>query len=202
VDPEVCTCCWNRLLALPDQSLALLYRDSEPHDMRLSRLPSGGTAWRDQGPVGISGWHFSGCPHCGGGLAATGRAGKAVLHGLTWTGKDNTAGLYYSRSGDYGRHWSSPFFLGDSRHKESDIAARASGEVAIVYTHATSLGSPLYWLHSRDQGRHWSKPSALTAPDAKADHPRVIATDKGFRAFWTESREGGGKSWTMAVPSL
>lgn len=202
VDAEVCTCCWNRMAELPDRSMALLYRDSDPHDMNLARLPAGDTAWRHIGPVGIAGWHFSGCPHCGGGLASTGSGGKTVLHGVTWTGKEDAPGLYYSRSGDLGRRWSSPYFIGDGHSRESDIAARSPGEVAIVFTRSTNAGTPLYWLRSRDGGRHWSKPQALTGPEVKADHPRIVAMPTGFRVFWTETRPGGGKTWAMAAPSL
>lgn len=200
LDSAVCTCCWTRISTLPDRSVAVLYRDADPHDMRLLRGPVGDGQWLDLGPVGVAGWHFTGCPHCGGGLVATGNDGKTVLHGVAWTGKDASPGLFYARSPDLGEHWEPPFFLGDGRSRESDIAARSGSDLAIVFTRAGADGTTVYVVRSRDAGAHWSAPVALTSPKASADHPRIVATPWGYRVFWTITRPGGGKILVMAPP--
>jgi hypothetical protein len=201
LDPAVCTCCWTRIGALPDRSVAVLYRDADPHDMRLLRGPLNGGGWLDLGPVGIAGWNFTGCPHCGGGLAITGTGGQTVLHSVAWTGKEESPGLFYSRSSDLGKHWEPPFLLGDGQSRESDIAALSASDLAIVFSRAGAGGAAVYLVRSRDGGRHWSVPVALTPPDANADHPRIVATPWGFRAFWTMARPGGGKALAMAILS-
>jgi hypothetical protein len=200
LDPNVCTCCWIRISALRDRSLAVLYRDADPRDMRLLRSSPGGS-WLDLGPVAISGWTFTGCPHCGGGLVATESEEGAVLHSVAWTGKENSPGLYYARSRDLGQHWSPPFSLGDGLSRESDIAARSPSDLAIVFSRASAEGSAIHLVRSGDGGRHWSAPVALTPPDASADHPRVVSTPWGYRAFWTMARPGGGKVLAMAAPT-
>jgi hypothetical protein len=202
LDPAVCTCCWTRIGTLPDRSIAVLYRDADPHDMRLLRGSSNGRGWLDVGPVGIAGWHFTGCPHCGGGLVATGTGKHPILHGVAWTGKEASPGLFYSRSHDLGKNWEAPFLLGDGQSRESDIAALSLSDLAIVFSRASAEGAAVYLVRSRDGGRHWSAPVALTPPDASADHPRILATPWGFRAFWTMARPGGGKSLAMASLSL
>jgi hypothetical protein len=202
LDPAVCTCCWTRISALPDRSVAVLYRDADPHDMRLLRGPLNNGRWLDLGSVGVGGWHFKGCPHCGGGLVAAGADGKTVLHGVAWTGKESSPGLFYSRSTDLGKHWEPPFFLGDGQSRESDIAVRSGSDLAVVFSRAGADGAAVYFVRSGDGGDHWSDPVALTPPDAGADHPRIVATPRGFSVFWTMSRPGGGKILAMAIPSL
>lgn len=199
LDPATCTCCWNRLQRLSDRGIALLYRDADPHDMRLALLPSGHGRWRDAGAVGRFGWHFTGCPHCGGGLATTGSGRDTILHSVVWTGKEGIAGLYYLRSRNAGAGWSAPLRIGNEQSREGDMAARPDGELALAFVSGGTDGTPVFVRKSPNAGQRWSPPSALTAPHMTADHPRVVATATGFRVFWTESRQGGGKTWAMGA---
>jgi len=198
LDGAVCTCCWNRLAVLPDQSLAVLYRDDDPHDMRLALRPAGQGGWRKQAAVGDFGWRLSGCPHCGGGIASQPGA-KGLLHGVVWSGKEGSAGLYYQNSADQGGHWTPPLLIGDVQSKESDIAVLPDGRVGVVYAGPAAQGEGVWFKESKDLGGHWSEPELLSAASAKADHPRVFATAKGFRVFWTEKRPVGGKVWATAL---
>jgi hypothetical protein len=202
VDATTCTCCWTRLSVLPDQSLLLLYRDDAPHDMRLAGLRRGEGRWRDLGQVGRFDWDFTGCPHCGGGLAVTGGGRGAALHSVVWTGRDGMAGLYYLRSTDRGGHWSPPLQVAGDQARESDIAAQPGGAVGLAFIPGRTAEATVRFQVSRDAGRHWSAPVPLAAPGTIVDHPRVVATSRGFRVFWTEVRPGGGKTWTMAAPSI
>ncbi|MGZ8218495.1 exo-alpha-sialidase [Methylomagnum sp.] len=202
VDATTCTCCWTRLTSLPDHSLLLLYRDDAPHDMRLAGLGHGQDQWRDRGAVGQFGWDFMGCPHCGGGLAVTGAGRGAVLHSAVWTGQDQVAGLYYLRSTDSGAHWSDPMKVAGDQARESDIAAQPDGAVGLAFIPGRTAEAAVHFQVSRDAGRHWSTPTPLAAPGTRVDHPRVAATSQGFRVFWTEARQGGGKTWAMAAPSI
>lgn len=200
VDGNTCTCCWTRLLALPDRSLGLLFRDSNPHDMRFARLRTGQSTWATLSAVGRFDWEFAGCPHCGGGLAASGWAGRMVLHSVIWTGKEQTAGLYYLRSLDGGSHWSEPLRIAGEEARESDIAALADGTLGLAFV--ADRTQPVQFRSSQDEGRTWSAPKALSASGVVADHPRVVATPFGFRVFWTETHAGTGKTWAMAAPSV
>lgn len=197
VDGAVCTCCWNRVAVLPDQSLAVLYRDDDPHDMRLARAEPGGKSWRSLGAVGMFDWHFSGCPHCGGGIAP-GKDG--LLHGVVWSGKEEVAGLYYLNSADRGGHWSPPLRIGGGDSRESDIAALADGRVGVVFA-GPATGSEGVWLvETADAGKTWTAPKRLSADGKAADHPRIVATPRGFRVFWTEQSPPEGKVWAMWPP--
>jgi hypothetical protein len=193
LDPQVCTCCWNRLTVLPGGlGVAALYRDDDPHDMRLARSASDGK-WRNLGAVGAFDWRFNGCPHCGGGIAA----GKGrSLYAVVWSGKDGAEGLYYLHSKDQGGHWSPPLRIGDKQSRESDIAVLGSGRIGVVFAGPFGKDEGVQYIDSKDGGKTWSPPRLLSAKVASADHPRILATAKGFRVFWTE-KQAAGRVWAM-----
>jgi hypothetical protein len=198
LDPAVCTCCWNRITVLPGQSLAVMYRDDAPHDMRLALGSSDGRRWRNAGTVGAFDWQFNGCPHCGGGIAAgPGKAGW--LHGVVWSGKEAAEGLYYLRSADRGGHWSPPLRIGDGRSRESDIAVLPDGRVGVVFAGPADNREGVQFIESTDAGMTWSTPELLSLADAVVDHPRIVATSAGFRVFWTEKQGAGGRVWAMRL---
>jgi len=196
IDGVVCTCCWNRIGIMPDRSVAVLYRDDEPHDMRLAVRHKAG-AWKDLGSVGDFKWHFAGCPHCGGGFASAMRKSGPQLHSVVWTGIESAPGLYYLKSSDLGESWSPPLRLGDSSSREADIAALSARHIAVVYSITTGGKGLIHVRQSRDGGKTWSQEKALTKGPESADHPRIVATPFGFRAFWTERAPGGGRTLTM-----
>lgn len=196
IDGVVCTCCWNRIGILPDQSVSVLYRDDEPHDMRLAVRHRAGV-WKDRGSVGDFKWHFAGCPHCGGGFASAMHKNTAQLHSVVWTGIESAPGLYYLKSADLGQSWSSPYRLGDSTSREADIAALSPRHIAVIYSVTTGGNSLIHVRQSKDGGKTWSQAKVLTKKLKSADHPRIVATPFGFRAFWTERSAGGGRTLTM-----
>lgn len=197
LDSQVCTCCWNRLAALPDGELAVLYRDQAPHDMALARRDAG--AWQRVGPVGAFHWQFYGCPHCGGGMATGGHDGKTALHAVVWTGAPDAGGLYYLQSHDRGVAWSEPLRIGDVRARAADVAALSEAHLAVAYAQSGPDGSRIDWIQSRNGGISWSAPATLAPAAAMADSPRILATPFGFRAFWTESNGAGGKRWRIGL---
>ncbi len=194
VDPAVCTCCWNRIMVLPDQSIAALYRDGDPHDMRLARSSGDGGPWRNLGAVGAFNWRFNGCPHCGGGIAV---GPSKRLHGVVWSGKEGAEGLYYLKSEDLGGHWSPPLRIADGQSRESDIAVLPDGRVGVVFAGPAGETEGVQFMESDGAGKTWTQPLLLSAANASADHPRILATPKGFRAFWTEKRTSSGRVWAM-----
>lgn len=199
VDGKACTCCWNRLTPLSGGGLALLYRDVNPHDMRMARSLSGGESWRIMDKaVGDFEWHFSGCPHCGGGLAETGTGPSTRLHSVIWTGNEAAPGLYYMNSANLGESWSKPLRLGGERDREADIAATTKRDLAVAYVQESQEGAFVTWRRSRDGGKTWTRPIRLSRPNAKADHPRVFSRSSGFAVFWTERSGGEGRRLAAA----
>lgn len=193
IDDSVCTCCWNRLFLLPSGDLSVLYRDVEPHDMTLALQPRNSGHWQRLASVGQFNWQFTGCPHCGGGLAAQPGGSRNLLHGVVWTGQETTPGLFYLRSRDRGKTWKPMLRIGNGHDRQGDVAARGVSRVAIVYSEESAEGSAIRVIQSNNAGAVWSEPRTLTAAGAIADHPRILSTSKGFRVFWTERQDHSGK---------
>lgn len=202
VDGTVCTCCWNRLTTLADDSVVVLYRDDAPHDMKLARKKPQDRAWRPLGTVGAFRWNFTGCPHCGGGLASISESKTIWFHSVVWTGKENMAGLYYLASAYPKLHWSRPIRIADDHAREADIAALSTQTLGIVYSRPVGSGRAIYYRQSNDGGKHWREPQLLSELDHEADHPRILAIPKGFRVFWTERPHQGGRVLKFGFPTL
>jgi hypothetical protein len=198
LDESACTCCWNRIAAVPGQGVVVLYRDQDPHDMRLSRSENAGRSWQSMPAVGDFDWRFAGCPHCGGALTVSASSEQPTLHSLVWTGKPEVSGLYYLRSLNQGQTWSTPYPIGTDRSRRADIAA-ADQELAAVFADATAKASSISLIRSADGGRTWSEPKVLTNSAAADGQPRILRTVDGFQAFWTERDPAGRDVFATAL---
>jgi hypothetical protein len=170
--------------------VVVLYRDQEPHDMRLSHSGNAGQSWQPLAGVGHFNWQFSGCPHCGGALTVAVHGDWPTLHSLVWTGKPDVAGLYFLSSSDQGKSWSPPQAIGTSRSRRADIAA-SDDELAAVFADTSPQTSAISLIRSVNGGKTWSSPKLLTRLAAASGQPRILATPSGFQAFWTEKDAAG-----------
>ncbi len=195
LDKTTCTCCWTRLTRLPDQALAVLYRGSEPHDMKMMLNPGGQGQWTSARVVGQFDWYFSGCPHCGGGLLGTpSESGIPLLHSAVWTGKEGMSGLYYLRSSDRGHHWPHKIRLSDENSRNPDMAALNEKDLGIVFTGRLQDSQSLQFIRSEDSGANWSVPVAIHRGNTRIDSSGILALNHYYSVFWTEkSAEGNLK---------
>ncbi|MDD1620169.1 MAG: glycoside hydrolase [Methylococcaceae bacterium] len=196
IDDSSCSCCWNRLAISANGKIDVLYRDMEFRDMALAQSADAGATWQRLGTVGAFNWKFDGCPHNGGGLSY---AGDGSLHGVVWTGAENSTGLYHMQSADDGKNWMPPQRIGEGTAGfHADIAADA-GRLVIVWDAMGPEGSQVYIGESRDNGSSWSDARLLSSPGASAEFPRIVKTSSGLLAMWSEQRPGAGKQWLSAV---
>ena len=77
----------------------------------------------------------------------------------------------------------------------ADLAA-TSDEVAVLWQEQRGTRTVIMGVLSNDAGKSWRSPSVVSETNASASYPRVVATEDGFRAFWTESEDGRKHSWT------
>lgn len=192
LDHQSCECCWNTVTTVGDKVL-VLYRDQNPRDMAMISSADGGKTWATPTAVGAFQWDFDGCPHVGGGLAAT-TAGSVFA--TVWTGKTDVVGAYLLSSPDGGKSWNAPLRLGDANSIRSDVAAEEQQVVAVWDTMTEGKGA-VFAAASSDGGKTWSPPAQISAASASATHPRVVRSGSGFCAFWTESSEGKPDAWRM-----
>lgn len=195
IDDSSCSCCWNRLLITADDHLHVLYRDMEPRDMALAQSVDGGLSWQRSSTVGAFNWQFDGCPHNGGGLAAS---DPKNFYSLVWTGADNQAGLYHLQSADAGKSWTLPqAMISEQPGFHSDIAAGNDGRILAIWDTRGAKSTVVFSL-STDQGQSWTPPQTLSTAGA-ASFPRVLATANGWLALWMEQNTDTGKRWQSAL---
>lgn len=182
LDKSTCSCCWNSFALSPENILNILYRDMKPRDMALLQSSDNGTNWQKVSTVGTFGWQFDGCPHVGGSLAY---AGENQLHSLVWTGVEQKSGLYYLSSDDNGKSWSMPKKMGNAAI-HGDITVLDNQHLAAVWDEMEADGASIFYAKSEDGGATWLTPARLTKASNAATHPRLIATQNGYLALWTE----------------
>lgn len=126
-----------------------------------------------------------------------------------WTEYDGA--LWFSRSGDGGRHFSGPRKIaGDEPGKPARAPSLAVGRDRTVYlawTHGEDDGADIHLAVSRDGGAAFGKPAVVAPADRYADAPKLAIGPDGvlhlafarsdggpfgrFRVHYTRSRDGG-----------
>lgn len=185
-----CECCRNTLATGPDGEVSVLFRDHSPRDMKVVFTRKG--EWQAPLVAGDFGWKFEGCPHAGGGLAAT----LSGLHALVWTGNEADIGIHHVRPGAESRRLGGPTAI------HPDLAADAKGTLLAVWQERTEEGSVLHHTLSNDDGVTWSDPRPLSQAGLSATHPRVVPTGPtGFLVVWTETPEDSPSQWkSVRIP--
>lgn len=195
LDPETCECCWNAIATGPGGSVAVLYRDKAPRDMAVVHSADGGRSWSRPARVGAFDWGIEGCPHVGGGIALVPGDGGPVGLSAIWTGDEANFGTYLARSAPGLASWGKPLMIGGPGSTRPDLAATSEGRLAVVWDARFEGRSAVFAALSDDGGATWSEPSRLSAAGASASHPRVVATPRGFLAFWTETADETPTAW-------
>jgi hypothetical protein len=191
LEMTACTCCWPSISIDKNNHIHVLYRNDSPRDMQLISSLDNGQSWQIAKTAGSFGWEFVGCPHQGGGLSITQNKDNTVLHSIIWNGKTSNRGIYYSQSELNKDKIAVLQSLGDNFSASGDIAALDNDHLRIIYTAGDFDSKSVITRASTDGGLTWSDELRLTADGAEPSHPRIIATPKGFRFFWTEWQKNG-----------
>ncbi len=196
VDDKTCECCWNTIQSGKNDSVYILYRDTDPRDMALAKLTKD-NSWQRTGWVGKFDWAFDGCPHVGGGLAINDTDKIPQIHTTVWTGKQGNNGFYYLNSMDAGSTWSEPKKLGGKAAKHGDVAINGNGHLATVWNEFVKSENAVFTSSSTDNGTTWSEPRRLSVYGFDTEYPRVVSIKNEFYIFWTEKKDTVHK-WKMA----
>jgi hypothetical protein len=163
-----------------------LYRDKQPSDMSVGVIKHQ-QQWQRLNHVGAFNWQFDGCPHIGGCVDFQKIADNTRFHAAVGTGHQDHLGIHYLNSDDGGKNWSTPISLGNESAIHADIASHDNGRVLAVWDMMTENGLVVFKAESKDQGKHWSTLEQISTINMRASHPRIVKTEKGFFAVWTES---------------
>jgi Neuraminidase (sialidase) len=192
LDPETCECCWNKIAVGRDGNVYVLFRQANPRDMAVVASHDGGKTWGKPVTAGAFGWDINACPHVGGGLAINGDK----LFAAVWTARGHGAnGAFIVASHDAGRSFGPPVQLGNPQSWHPDLAT-AGGMLVATWDAYTDAGPAVFEATSHDDGKTWSAPAQLSAFGVTASVPRAVATNGGFRIFWTEKSPDAPAMWT------
>ncbi|MDP1908621.1 MAG: sialidase family protein, partial [Hyphomicrobium sp.] len=128
------------------------------------------------------------CPHHGPSIAI---APDGTYH-VTWFALGRKLkGLYYARSEDGGKHFSTPMPLGDGARQMSRpyVLAGADG-VTLAYKTFDGERTTIEVKSSRDGGKTWSAAQVAAGTDAASDHPQLISDGKSTYLSWMSRNEG------------
>ncbi len=185
LDSLTCSCCWNTIKSDSTGNTYVLYRDKQPSDLSIGVIKR--QQWQRLSHVGAFNWQFDGCPHIGGGLDFQRINDHSRLHAVVGTGHQEHLGVHYLYSNDNGASWSSPKQLGDESATHADIAAHDNGRVIAVWDMMGEESLAVFMAESQDQGTSWTKAQQISNAGMRATHPRIVKTETGFLALWTEN---------------
>ena len=128
------------------------------------------------------------CPHHGPSLAI----GPDGTYHVTWFALGRKLkGLYYARSDDGGKHFSTPMPLGDGTRQVSRPYVLATADaVYLAYKTFDGEHTTIEVKSSRDAGKTWGSAQVAAGTDADLDHPQLISDGKSTYLSWMSRKEG------------
>lgn len=186
---DVCPCC-QLTIAFGGDTAYMGYRKiySDGRDSTVARSTDGGRSFPAEGRLDLARWDIDGCPLKPTELAIDGNN----VYAATFTGGEEPAALYFSRSTDGGNS----FAGGRQVHAAagySDAPAMTvddAGVVRIVW-HA-KVGGPrrLFTSVSVDGGETLSEPIEVATPEGKSAYPATaVAPDGTVYVAWQQENE-------------
>jgi hypothetical protein len=138
--------------------------------------------------VSVDDWGIDVCPHHGPSLSL----GDGGTYHVTWFTEGRARqGLFYARSTDGGRTFSSPMPIGlADRGPSRPFVLAATGTVWMVWKEFDGEQTTVNLMASRDDGKSWSAPKALAQTSDASDHPLLVSD--GGRVFlsWMTRADG------------
>lgn len=133
-------------------------------------------------------WEIDACPHHGPALAV---APDGSYHAAWFTEGHARQGLYYARSRDGGKRFSTPLAVGDPDHQPGrpSLLAVKKG-VFLAWKEFDGKESTALVMRSTDGGAHWSAPRILGRTAESSDQPVLVADASRVFLSWLTRKEG------------
>jgi hypothetical protein len=111
---------------------------------------------------------------------------------VTWfTDGRARQGLFYARSTDGGRTFSSPMPIGlADRIPSRPFVLAAAGTVWVVWKEFDGEQTTVAMMASRDDGKTWSAPKALAQTTDASDHPLLVSNGRRVFMSWMTRADG------------
>jgi hypothetical protein len=158
--------------------------DGNVRDHALARLDGKSQARR----ITHEGWRIDACPHHGPSLAI-GRDG--TYHQVWFSGAETQHGLFYARSTDQGKSFSTPLHFGNENAQAGHayVLSRAN-TVFIVWKEFDGSATMIQMMRSYDNGNHWEPVQSVATTRDASDHPLLIADTDSVYLSWNTVQDG------------
>lgn len=137
--------------------------------------------------VTFDNWEVEACPHHGPALSISGE----VYH-LTWFNHGTVrSGLFYARSLDGGKTFSTPVSLGNSVSQPGHAAVLSKGnDVYLAWKEFDGEVTTIKAMRSTDGGANWGEVRQIAGTRDVSDHPLLIADKEQVYLSWSSKLEG------------
>lgn len=190
---EPCDCCLPHLVAGPDQSLLLAFRNNidNVRDIHLTRSTDGGVSWLAPVRIADAEWEINACPTSG---PALGILGQELL--VSWM--DRSSGqpaIYADRSSDFGLTFGSDISIdapAGAGTVDRPVIATWGETVHVAYRSTVRDVSDVLIARSDDRGATWTTLGYLSdAPEGsrESEVELLSGSDGTPLAVWTDTRD-------------
>lgn len=138
--------------------------------------------------VSVDNWRLDGCPHHGPSLAIS---QASIYHAAWFTQGDARKGLFYARSGDGGKTFSTPMALGNEDHDLSrPYVVALPGAVWLAWKEFDGEIAAINVKVSHDDGVTWSPTREAARTADASDHPMLVSNGHAAYLSWMTKNEG------------
>ena len=141
-------------------------------------------------PVRLSheNWNVAACPHHGPSLSI---ASDGVYHATWFSNSPERHGLFYARSTDQGKIFSSPLNFGNFEAQPAHPYVLSLGSrVYLAWKEFDGESTDIFGMHSGDGGKSWSVPEKLAATSDVSDWPLLVSENSRVYLSWNTKNEG------------
>jgi hypothetical protein len=199
-----CPCCRTGVTAAADGALFVSWRSVLPGDVRdvvVARSADGGATWDTPVRPREDGWVFPGCPHAGPSMRLD-EAGR--VHIAWWTGKRGEAGVWYARSDDGGRSFTSQA-LATGEHSQPahvQLATASGGHVLVAWDDGLAESPRILLRQSRDGGGRFGPAEVVSGAGQAATFPVLAVVGDSVAVAWSASTAAEHHAKAAARPDM
>ena len=152
--------------------------------MRFADLATPGEVHR----VSRDDWQINACPHHGPSLSVS----TAGTYHVTWyTNGKARKGLFYARSEDGGKTFSTPVPVGEpGRNPTRPYVIAGAREAAMVWKEFNGDKTTVSLMTSHDDGKTWSNPKVISGTTDASDHPLLVSDGRKSYLSWMTKADG------------
>jgi BNR repeat protein len=202
---DACPCCRAAVATASDGTVYVAWRQvlaGNIRDVVVAKSADHGRTWTAPVRVHADDWVFAGCPHAGPALQVD---THDRLHVVWWTGKAKAAGVYYARSDDGAKTFTSAVPLGTAEFSQPahvQLALGPAGEVAAAWDDGTKQVPQIVVRVSLNSGRSFGPRVPVSAAGRWAGFPVLVLRTGAISVAWSEESVEAAVRAAQAMPDM